>query len=84
MAKEVQRMPDLSGYDLAERIRREAWGKDMTLIAITAGGRTATSGAPLLRGSITISRSLAIRTSSTGYSRAPEFDNKKPLVCSGF
>jgi two-component system, chemotaxis family, CheB/CheR fusion protein len=32
-------MPDLSGYELAERIRREAWGKDMTLIAITGWGQ---------------------------------------------
>ncbi|HEV2703545.1 MAG TPA: CheR family methyltransferase, partial [Steroidobacteraceae bacterium] len=27
-------MPDLTGYELAERIRHEAWGKDLTLIAL--------------------------------------------------
>jgi DNA-binding response OmpR family regulator len=28
-------IPDLSGYELAQRIRREAWGQRMTLIALT-------------------------------------------------
>jgi two-component system CheB/CheR fusion protein len=32
-------MPDLNGYQLAERIRHEAWGKDMTLIAVTGWGQ---------------------------------------------
>jgi two-component system CheB/CheR fusion protein len=32
-------MPDLNGYELAERIRHEAWGKDMTLIALTGWGQ---------------------------------------------
>lgn len=32
-------MPDLNGYQLAERIRHEAWGKDMTLIALTGWGQ---------------------------------------------
>jgi len=32
-------MPDLNGYELAERIRHEAWGKSMTLIALTGWGQ---------------------------------------------
>jgi len=32
-------MPDLNGYELAERIRHEAWGKNMTLIALTGWGQ---------------------------------------------
>jgi len=32
-------MPDLSGYTVAERIRHEAWGKEMTLIAVTGWGQ---------------------------------------------
>jgi CheY-like chemotaxis protein len=31
-------MPDWSGYELAQRIRHEAWGEDMTLIAVTGWG----------------------------------------------
>ena len=32
-------MPDLSGYELAERIRHEAWGSQITLIAVTGWGQ---------------------------------------------
>ena len=32
-------MPDLDGYQLAERIRHEAWGKTITLIALTGWGQ---------------------------------------------
>ena len=32
-------MPDMTGYDVAERIRHEAWGEDMTLIALTGWGQ---------------------------------------------
>jgi two-component system, chemotaxis family, CheB/CheR fusion protein len=32
-------LPDFSGYEIAERIRHEAWGKDMLLIAITGWGQ---------------------------------------------
>jgi two-component system, chemotaxis family, CheB/CheR fusion protein len=32
-------MPDFDGYELAERIRREAWGKKITLIAVTGWGQ---------------------------------------------
>ena len=32
-------MPDLSGYELAQRIRREAWGQKMKLIALTGWGQ---------------------------------------------
>lgn len=34
-------MPDLSGYDVAEVLRREAWGKEMILIAVTGWGQDA-------------------------------------------
>ena len=34
-------MPDMSGYELAERIRHEAWGKTMILIALTGWGQDA-------------------------------------------
>ncbi len=34
-------MPDLPGYELAERIRHEAWGKGITLIAVTGWGQAA-------------------------------------------
>jgi two-component system, chemotaxis family, CheB/CheR fusion protein len=32
-------MPDFDGYELAERIRREAWGQKITLIAVTGWGQ---------------------------------------------
>ncbi len=32
-------MPDMNGYELAERIRREAWGSRLTLIAVTGWGQ---------------------------------------------
>jgi CheY-like chemotaxis protein/two-component sensor histidine kinase len=34
-------MPDMDGYDVAERIRHEAWGKDVMLIAVTGWGQDA-------------------------------------------
>jgi two-component system, chemotaxis family, CheB/CheR fusion protein len=34
-------MPDMSGYELAERIRHEAWGRAATLIALTGWGQDA-------------------------------------------
>jgi CheY-like chemotaxis protein len=37
-------MPDLSGYTVAERIRHEAWGSDITLIAVTGWGQDADKG----------------------------------------
>ncbi len=35
-------MPDLSGYDLARRIRHEAWGRNAYLIALTGWARRTT------------------------------------------
>jgi CheY-like chemotaxis protein len=32
-------MPDLSGYEVAKRIRREAWGAQIKLIAVTGWGQ---------------------------------------------
>ncbi|HEX3911876.1 MAG TPA: chemotaxis protein CheB [Steroidobacteraceae bacterium] len=32
-------MPDFDGYELAERIRHEAWGKQITMIAVTGWGQ---------------------------------------------
>jgi two-component system, chemotaxis family, CheB/CheR fusion protein len=32
-------MPDLTGYELADRIRHEAWGQETTLIAVTGWGQ---------------------------------------------
>jgi CheY-like chemotaxis protein len=32
-------MPDINGYELAERVRREAWGHQITLIAVTGWGQ---------------------------------------------
>jgi CheY-like chemotaxis protein len=32
-------MPDISGYEVAERIRVEAWGNDVMLIAVTGWGQ---------------------------------------------
>ncbi len=32
-------MPDLNGYEVATRIRAEAWGSDITLIAVTGWGQ---------------------------------------------
>jgi CheY-like chemotaxis protein len=43
-------MPGLSGYELAERIRREAWGKQMTLIAVTGWGQEADRRRALVAG----------------------------------
>jgi CheY-like chemotaxis protein len=31
------RMPNLNGYEAAKRIRKQPWGRDMVLIAFTAG-----------------------------------------------
>jgi CheY-like chemotaxis protein len=43
-------MPDLDGYELAERIRREAWGKKITLIAVTGWGQESDKRRALLAG----------------------------------
>ena len=43
-------MPDLNGYQLAERIRHEAWGKAMTLIAVTGWGQESDRRRALLAG----------------------------------
>ena len=32
-------MPEVSGYDVARAIRREAWGRPMRLIALTGWGQ---------------------------------------------
>lgn len=32
-------MPDLNGYQVAEKIRRETWGEHMKLIAVTGWGQ---------------------------------------------
>jgi CheY-like chemotaxis protein len=32
-------MPDMDGYEVAQRIRHEAWGENMTLIAVTGWGQ---------------------------------------------
>ena len=32
-------MPDLSGYEVAKELRRESWGADICLIALTGWGR---------------------------------------------
>lgn len=32
-------MPGLTGYEVAERIRREAWGRRMLLVAVTGWGQ---------------------------------------------
>ena len=37
-------MPDLSGYTVAERIRHEAWGSDVTLVAVTGWGQDSDKG----------------------------------------
>jgi two-component system CheB/CheR fusion protein len=29
------KMPDMDGYEVARRMRREDWGKDLTLVALT-------------------------------------------------
>jgi two-component system, chemotaxis family, CheB/CheR fusion protein len=43
-------MPDMDGYELAERIRREAWGKKVTLIAVTGWGQESDKRRALLAG----------------------------------
>jgi CheY-like chemotaxis protein len=32
-------MPDMNGYEVANRIRAEAWGSEITLIAVTGWGQ---------------------------------------------
>jgi CheY-like chemotaxis protein len=32
-------MPDMNGYEVARRIRQEAWGVQMTLVAVTGWGQ---------------------------------------------
>ena len=43
-------MPDLNGYQLAERVRHEAWGKTMTLIALTGWGQESDRHRAMLAG----------------------------------
>jgi two-component system CheB/CheR fusion protein len=43
-------MPDLNGYQLAERIRHEAWGKTMKLIALTGWGQESDKRRAVLAG----------------------------------
>jgi CheY-like chemotaxis protein len=43
-------MPDMDGYELAERIRREAWGKKIKLIAVTGWGQEADKRRALFAG----------------------------------
>ncbi len=43
-------MPDLSGYEVAKRIRREAWGAKIKLIAVTGWGQEEDKRAALLAG----------------------------------
>ena len=43
-------MPDLNGYELAQRIRHEAWGKSMILIALTGWGQESDRRQALLAG----------------------------------
>ena len=33
-------MPDLNGYEVAGAIRRQAWGKDIYLLAVTGWGQS--------------------------------------------
>ena len=47
-------MPDFDGYELAERVRREAWGKEITLIAATGWGQESDKRRALWQGSIII------------------------------
>jgi CheY-like chemotaxis protein len=32
-------MPELNGYEVAQQIRRQAWGKSLVLVAITGWGQ---------------------------------------------
>lgn len=32
-------LPDMSGYEVAQSMRHEAWGKQLTLIAVTGWGQ---------------------------------------------
>ncbi len=43
-------MPDIDGYELAERIRREAWGKKITLFAVTGWGQDSDKRRAMLAG----------------------------------
>jgi CheY-like chemotaxis protein len=43
-------LPDLTGYEVAKRIRREAWGSGMLLIAVTGWGQEADKRAALAAG----------------------------------
>ena len=50
-------MPKLNGYDACRRIRKESWGKDMVLIALTGWGQNEDGVALAKRVLITISSS---------------------------
>jgi CheY-like chemotaxis protein len=43
-------MPDLNGYQVAERIRAEAWGANVKLIAVTGWGQDEDKRAALAAG----------------------------------
>jgi two-component system, chemotaxis family, CheB/CheR fusion protein len=43
-------MPDFDGYELAERIRHEAWGKKITLFAVTGWGQESDKRRAILAG----------------------------------
>jgi len=69
-------MPDLSGYMVAERIRHEAWGKKILLIAVTGWGQEADKRRALTSGfdhhltkpinHETLERLIRSRTASVG------------------
>jgi CheY-like chemotaxis protein len=44
-------LPDLSGHEVARRIRAEPWGRSMRLVAITGGARTRTGARAAKRAS---------------------------------
>jgi CheY-like chemotaxis protein len=61
-------LPDISGHEVARRIREEVWGRGVLLIALTAGDKRAISCGRVPRASTGTVRSPWILSNSNGYS----------------
>ena len=61
-------MPRLNGLDATRRIRQEPWGKAVTIIALTAGARSATASSPARPGATATWSSPSLSRCCTGSS----------------
>jgi DNA-binding response OmpR family regulator len=60
-------LPILNGYEAARKIREQAWGKGVVLIALTGWGQEEDRRSCIEAGSVTICLSLFTRSSSKNF-----------------